>query len=91
MQVDEPTETNNEEEPIKLKEKEIPTAVDTIEPTQEMSVPKAKRYSPTKCCPFPSCDGTGSTKAGSSTHFSIKSCPMAREEKKRERELLVGH
>ena len=45
--------------------------------------------SPSKTCPFPGCDGSGNVKPASSLHFSLNACPLAREEKKRERELLV--
>ena len=50
----------------------------------------SNRYSPAKACPFPGCDGSGNVKPANSVHFSLKACPLAREEKKREKELLVS-
>lgn len=47
-----------------------------------------KSYSsPAKACPFPGCDGSGNVKAGSS-HYTLKNCPLVRDERIRERELL---
>jgi len=73
-----------------------PTDVDMVEAAvtnshEELERPASKisRYSPTKSCPFPGCDGSGNIKPNSNAHFSLNCCPIAREEKKREKELLV--
>lgn len=64
---------------------------DTKENNSVKPLPVAKKYSPTKCCPFPGCDGTGNVRSNSSVHFAITQCPMSRDERKRERELLASN
>ena len=62
----------------------------TNETDMERPASKTSKYnSPAKSCPFPGCDGSGNIKPNSNVHFSLNFCPIAREEKKRERELLV--
>ena len=58
---------------------------------KKKTCPLLKKYSPNTSltCPFPGCDGAGNVRPNSSVHYSVNQCPMSRDERKRERELLV--
>ena len=68
----------------------VPLKKATEDQQERLLKNSSNKYSPTKSCPFPGCDGSGNIKKGSTGHFSVKACPLAREEKRREKELLVG-
>lgn len=48
----------------------------------------AKNFSSSNQCPFFGCDGTGNTKSHLNSHVSASNCPLSRESRKVERELL---
>ena len=76
-------EKNEDEDEVPLKN------MKTQDQQERLSKSSSNKYSPAKSCPFPGCDGSGNVKKTSSVHFSLKACPLARDEKKREKELLV--
>ena len=71
-----------------MEKKNIKEPESKLESTSKFC-PLAKKFSPAKVCPFPGCNGTGNTRPSASVHFSVNQCPLSRDERKRERELLA--